>query len=79
MRLSDDAGHYLCDFLYYTSLVEYWRRDPRGKRPVMFLHVPGGVGEEDIVRGRNVTLMLIKALVESMKTRGVDGKENVRF
>lgn len=31
---SDDAGRYLCDFIYYTSLHH-------GKAPVVFIHVPG--------------------------------------
>jgi len=65
IRPSDDAGHYLCDFIYYTSLVEYWRRYPSGDRPVVFLHVPGDAEAEDIERGRRITLALIRALVES--------------
>ena len=78
LRPSNDAGHYLCDFTYYTSMVEYWRRDPKGERPCMFLHVPGGWNEENIERGRGVALELIKALVGSemakkRKEGGVDG------
>lgn len=69
LRSSDDPGYYLCDFIYYTSLVEYWRRDPNGPRPVMFLHVPGGYEKEDVERGRQVTLGLISALVESRNWR----------
>ena len=30
---SEDAGRYLCDFLYYTSLHQ-------GGAPVLFVHVP---------------------------------------
>ncbi|MCJ1306053.1 hypothetical protein MMC08_008871 [Hypocenomyce scalaris] len=65
VRLSSDAGRYLCDFIYYAGLVEYWRRDPEGHLPVVFLHVPGGNEEEDLERGRRVTLELIGALVDS--------------
>lgn len=65
LRSSTDPGYYLCDYIYYTSLFEYWHRDPNGPRPVMFLHVPGGFEEEDIERGREATLGLISALVES--------------
>lgn len=32
LRPSNNAGHYLCDFTYYTSMLEYWRRDPEGRR-----------------------------------------------
>lgn len=70
IRPSSDAGHYLCDFTYYTSLVEYWRRNPQGERPVMFFHVPGGAEEKDVERGRRVALGLIAALVANwMKGR----------
>ena len=65
IEVSDDAGHYLCDFIYYASMLEYWRRNPNGRRPCMFLHVPGGVEEEDLERGRRVAVGLITALVES--------------
>lgn len=71
VRPSNDAGHYLCDFIYYTSLVEYWRRNPDVIAPVMFLHVPGRFEELDIEMGRKVTLGLIGAMVESaMKRKG---------
>lgn len=33
MQISEDAGRYLCDFIYYTSLYH-------GKVPVVFIHVP---------------------------------------
>lgn len=66
LRPSDDPGRYLCDFIYYTSLVEYWRHDRGGTRPVMFLHVPAACEEEDLVRGRRVATGLIEALVGSL-------------
>ena len=65
LRPSNNAGHYLCDFTYYASMLEYWRRDPEGQRPCMFLHVPNGVEEADLKRGRDVALGLITALVAS--------------
>ncbi|KAL8784601.1 MAG: hypothetical protein Q9213_003856 [Squamulea squamosa] len=65
VRPSSDAGRYLCDFIYYTSLVEYWRKDPKGMAPVMFLHVPGGTKDFDIEMGRKVALGLIGAMVSS--------------
>ena len=74
VRASDDAGHYLCDFTFYASMLEYWRRDPEGKRPCMFLHVPGHSDSADVERGREVALGLISALVKSeiakWRTRG---------
>ena len=65
LRPSNNAGHYLCDFTYYACMLEYWRRQPRGPRPCMFLHVPSGLEEKDIERGREVALGLIYALVAS--------------
>ncbi|KAL9133509.1 MAG: hypothetical protein Q9175_005306, partial [Cornicularia normoerica] len=65
LRHSNNAGHYLCDFMYYACMLEYWRREPRGQRPCMFLHVPSGLEEEDIHRGREAALGLISALVAS--------------
>lgn len=65
LRPSDDPGRYLCDFTYYSSMVEYWRRDHKSTRPVMFLHVPGGTTDQDIARGKKVALGLIEALVAS--------------
>ena len=69
VRSSNNAGHYLCDFTYYTSMVEYWRRDPGGKRPCMFLHVPGGYSADDVLKGREITLGLIAACVGSETTK----------
>ncbi|KAL8771895.1 MAG: hypothetical protein Q9209_002833 [Squamulea sp. 1 TL-2023] len=69
VRPSSDAGRYLCDFIYYTSLVEYWRKDPKGMAPVMFLHVPGGTKDFDVEMGRKVALGLIGAMVGSVRQR----------
>ena len=46
-------------------MVEYWRRDPDGVRPCMFLHVPGDTDPESLDTGRRVALGLIGALVSS--------------
>jgi len=80
LRLSHDAGHYLCDFIYYTSLLEYWRREPkgmaRGERPVVFLHVPGQADEESLGRGRQVAIGLIRALIETRNEAGRNGSQS---
>ena len=64
VRTSTDAGHYLCDFIYFTGLAEYWRRSLIAECPVVFLHVPGEMSEEHIARGGKVTEGLIQALAE---------------
>ncbi|KAI4116406.1 MAG: hypothetical protein LQ345_003173 [Seirophora villosa] len=75
VRPSNDAGRYLCDFTYYTSLVEYWRRDPGGKAPAMFLHVPGKIEDLDIETGRKVALGLIGAMVGSSRRKEKEEEE----
>ncbi|GAB7356976.1 hypothetical protein MBLNU459_g7814t1 [Dothideomycetes sp. NU459] len=86
LRPSEDAGHFLCDFLYYSSLAEYWKnqKDKRGDaegakgnkvqdRPVMFMQVPGRSSGDDLKVGRIVTLGLIRALAESWSARTRSG------
>lgn len=69
VRLSHQAGLFLCEFTYYTGMLEYWRRGWKEAIPVVFLHVPIGFEDEDISRGRDITTALIKALVESKVER----------
>ncbi|KAF2799525.1 pyroglutamyl peptidase-like protein type I, partial [Melanomma pulvis-pyrius CBS 109.77] len=70
VRISPDAGNYLCGFLYYNSLAHYYSLDP-SNRPVAFLHVPDlSASKEKLDTGREVTITLIKALVESRRKVG---------
>lgn len=66
LRPSNNAGHYLCDFTYYACMLEYWRREPSGQRLCMFLHVPSGLEEEDINRGREAALGLVSHLFRAI-------------
>ncbi|KAJ5779083.1 hypothetical protein N7457_006803 [Penicillium paradoxum] len=61
LRISKDAGHYLCDFIFYTSmsLAQLQGQD----RNILFLHVPGGSEDAHIEQGRVVALALIKTMV----------------
>lgn len=61
LRLSKDAGHYLCDFIFYTSMSLALREGH--DRNVLFLHVPGASEDASIEQGRVVTLALIKTMV----------------
>lgn len=78
VRLSPDAGNFLCGFTYYNSLAHYYHMS-EDERPVAFLHVPDLSGSiEQLVNGRGVTIALIKALVESRRQVGVvDALEKV--
>lgn len=69
-RLSEDAGHYLCDYIYYNSLAWYGRKNKSltggdvTDRPVVFLHVPAESNSYILQRGRAVAIALIEAMVE---------------
>jgi len=72
LRPSQDAGHFVCDFIYYSSLAEKHRKKKeRGgpnridDRPVMFFHVPHWSGDHDLNKGRLVTVGLLRALAQS--------------
>ncbi|KAJ4365611.1 hypothetical protein N0V83_008231 [Neocucurbitaria cava] len=72
VRLSPDAGNFMCGFIYYHSLAHYYSDEDGRRRPVAFLHVPDlSESEEKLREGWDVTVALIKALVESKRTVGV--------
>jgi pyrrolidone-carboxylate peptidase len=75
VRLSDDAGNFMCGFIYWNSLAHYFSmaRDGSGnaERPVVFLHVPDlSASQDKVAEGVRVTVALIRALVESWKEVG---------
>ncbi|PVF96146.1 peptidase C15, pyroglutamyl peptidase I-like protein [Serendipita vermifera] len=58
---SDDAGRFLCDFIYYSSLREALvRYGPQGVGRVLFVHVPP---DGTIEEGVQVLKAVIKSLV----------------
>lgn len=63
VRISEDAGRYLCDFIYFSSLAELEKK--REDRRVLFLHVPVEADEESVRRGVDITVELIRAVVVS--------------
>jgi hypothetical protein len=69
VRLSRDAGRYLCEFIFYTSLAQALRQGQH--QNVVFLHVPGSCQEEDIQKGKIIAIGLIKALVTCWISRKV--------
>ena len=84
LRPSHDAGHFLCDFIYYSSLAEHWRHkkdrvgqdgvDDIDERPVIFMHVPKWAGTRDLQKGKLVTIGLLKALAQSWIIRKSGGR-----
>ena len=63
VRVSEDAGRYLCDFIYYSSLATLERKGE--EKRVVFLHVPVDVEEAALKTGVDVTIELIRAIVQS--------------
>lgn len=74
-RASEDAGRYLCDYIYFNSLAYFGRRNGEmevGKpasRPVLFLHVPAESDEAMLQRGRAVAIALIRAMADNHARR----------
>ncbi|KAK1600204.1 uncharacterized protein LY79DRAFT_10778 [Colletotrichum navitas] len=63
LRISEDAGHYLCDFIYFSSLAHLWRA--REHRRVTFLHVPSDASKASVARGTELAVQLIRSIAES--------------
>ncbi|KAL7792915.1 hypothetical protein V8C37DRAFT_379496 [Trichoderma ceciliae] len=63
LRISDDAGHYLCDFIYYSSLSTCYKQGK--ERNALFFHVPADVSEDLIRQGQELAVNLIRSIVES--------------
>jgi len=61
VRISDDAGRYLCEFIFYTTMSQLLSegRD----RNVVFFHVPDSCEDGDVKRGMEAAIALIKTLV----------------
>jgi pyrrolidone-carboxylate peptidase len=86
VRLSRDAGKFLCEFILYNSLAQRTMEAPIGDMSMQrrngkaaFLHVPGGIDEVAIARGRNIAEAAIRALVgsweEGFRRQAVSGKQ----
>lgn len=62
LRLSSDAGHYLCDFIFYTSLAR--ALEERRDRSSVFFHVPVGTDPHCIDHGTKIAVALIKSMIK---------------
>lgn len=67
LRISEDAGRYLCDFIYYSSLAQLWKQER--ERKVVFFHVPADASDSSITKGRELAVNLIRSIVESEVSR----------
>ncbi|KAI4864621.1 hypothetical protein F4820DRAFT_328040 [Hypoxylon rubiginosum] len=57
IRASTAAGRFSCEYMFYSSLAELWKRGLEKK--VMFLHVPARNSNEDINTGVEVVKNLV--------------------
>lgn len=63
LRISQDAGRYMCEFIYYSSLAQLYKQEKAKK--VVFLHVPSDASQKTVARGRELVINLIRSIVES--------------
>jgi pyroglutamyl-peptidase len=71
VRVSEDAGRYLCDFIYFSSLA-YLTKKEEEKR-VVFLHVPVESDDAHIAVGVEATIELIRGIVQSGRLKKMAG------
>lgn len=70
LKESHDAGHYLCDYIYFNSLAFTGRRSGDMEavgsisRPVLFMHVPAESDGDMLERGTAVTVELLRAIAD---------------
>ena len=67
LRISEDAGRYLCDYIYFSSLAHLEKAGE--EKRVLFLHVPSDSSERSIEIGRELVLQLVRSVVESEMVR----------
>ena len=74
VRLSHDAGRFLCEFIYYESLSVRFQQTRAGlldahgnsrEGKVCFLHVPGETDEQNLATGAQIAEAAIRSVVGS--------------
>lgn len=73
LKVSTNAGNFLCDYIYFNSLAQCFRAKQRST--VAFLHVPAAKAEPEqqyqdaVATGREVAIQLIRSIMESELSR----------
>jgi hypothetical protein len=65
VKMSVDAGRFLCDFIFYESLSVRWREGKDRVGKVCFFHVPGETDEGSLQTGARVAEAAIRSVVGS--------------
>lgn len=79
LKISTNAGHFLCDYIYFNSLAQCYKSNER--RRVAFLHVPAVKPEPvhqyeaSIATGREIAIQLIRSIVESEVSKNEAGTQ----
>ncbi|KAI0115493.1 hypothetical protein GGR51DRAFT_503215 [Nemania sp. FL0031] len=71
-RVSTDAGHNLCEWFFFNSLAEGYRRS--APLHVAFVHIPKGKSEDDLKTGVEILESFIGTLVQQIEEKEVDKK-----
>ncbi|PWW73669.1 hypothetical protein C7212DRAFT_346955 [Tuber magnatum] len=74
IKASDDAGRFVCEITYYTSLKAACEKDGNGKlksEKVLFMHVPPLAEPFGIETGRRVLIEVVKGMVKAGEERKV--------
>lgn len=79
IRMSEDAGRYLCDYIYFNSLAYFGRHSGKmtqgedSDRPVLFFHVPAESDAKMLEQGHAVAIALIRAMADNFTKQREDG------
>jgi pyrrolidone-carboxylate peptidase len=80
VKMSHDAGRFLCDFIFYETLSVRWKEGKERLGKVCFFHVPGETDEASVQRGVRVAEAAISSVVRSWEegVRRERGTEEVK-
>ncbi|KAF4580990.1 Peptidase C15, pyroglutamyl peptidase I-like protein [Ophiocordyceps camponoti-floridani] len=67
LRISDDAGRFLCEYIYHASLAHLLRN--HRPRNVLFLHVPCHAAERYVKQGTELAVALVRAVADGVAGR----------
>ena len=67
MRVSTNAGHNLCEWFFFNSLAEGYKRHV--PLHVAFVHIPKGESKDDLKVGVAVLENYIRALVKQVEAK----------
>jgi len=65
VKMSMDAGRFLCDFIFYESLSTRWKEQGDRVGKACFFHVPGETDDRNLQKGVRVAEAAIRSVVGS--------------